>query len=59
LRAKTKGRKDFYAEDTESTEGAEELFSTIMHNFAQLFSPNFIDAGNAQEYLPFQIEPEA
>jgi hypothetical protein len=58
-KAKTKEGKEFYTEGTESAEGTEKIFSTVIHNFAQMFSANFIDVGNAQEYLPFQIEPEA
>jgi hypothetical protein len=33
----------------------ERLFSTIMHNFAQLFSTNFIDAELEQVYVAHRL----
>jgi hypothetical protein len=34
-------------------------FSTLVHIFAQTFSPISVDAKNIWVYLPPQIEPEA
>jgi hypothetical protein len=37
---------------------ADPMFSTGVHSFAQAFFAKLIDAVNAKDYLPRQIEPE-